>query len=419
MNKISFRAASGASELSANAFVLEALGVRVLLDAGAPQQRPPGWVDQIARPEVCWISHVHWDHMGALAGLRERFPRLACLSTPTTRRLAGPALALGGVEQARARALGSQLQALPSRQYFELSRLSDNPQAEKFRLMAFPAGHIPGAAMLLVEIDRGPTRPFRLLYTGDFCGHDQPLCPGALFPRTGADFGVDVLVMEGVLATNKACDQVRYAEQLDVLVEAVADTRGPVLVGVATVGSAFSVVEALREAGQAPLVHEMIAPVLQAAGVPADDLRFGSDAACERALGAGGVVVAPGEQFDRSSAAGRLVGGVVERPQALVAVINRAHASSVAGRLVGARRGDTLRLGGRAVAVRARIEHVLLPNHAPRRQLIAAVDALAPERVVLVHGHRSQLFSLKRAIARAGYAGPIDVPDNAVDLMVG
>ncbi len=196
MSEVSFEAACGASELSANAYVVQAHGCRLLLDAGARQNRAPGWIDDIDAPDACWLSHAHWDHLGALGPLKARWPRLACLATERTRRLARHALALGGLDRGRASALASQLQSVPYRRYFELSSYTDSPGAQKFRAMVFEAGHIPGAGMLLVEIEVGDERPFRLLYTSDFCGHDQPGVPGALFPQTGDAFPVDVMVME-------------------------------------------------------------------------------------------------------------------------------------------------------------------------------------------------------------------------------
>ncbi|MFW5967221.1 MAG: MBL fold metallo-hydrolase, partial [Persicimonas sp.] len=203
MNDITFRAIRGAGELSANAFLVEVDGLGLLLDAGARPGRRPTWVEGLERPDLCWISHAHFDHVGGLAALMESHVGLPCLATATTRKLAAHAVAAGGVERARAEAVASQLQAIGWRRYFDVSRLSPHEAAQKMRLMAFPAGHIPGAAMLLVEVDAGDESPFRILYTGDFCAHDQPLVDGALFPKTGPEFSIGALIMEGGLATNK------------------------------------------------------------------------------------------------------------------------------------------------------------------------------------------------------------------------
>jgi Cft2 family RNA processing exonuclease len=443
MTEVIFKAACGGAELSANAYILQVGGCRVLLDAGA---RQPGassknadpstitsWVERIERPDLCWISHVHWDHIGALGALKSRFPRLRCLASSATRRLGAQVLENPG-DRSGGSALASQLQSVASRRYFDMarfcdagSRLNDNKQAPKFRAMSFPAGHIAGAEMLLIEVEDETPRPFRILYTGDFCGHDQALTPGALFPRTGPDFPIDALVMEGVLATNKAYDGVDYAEQMRGLCELVRGAAGrPVLIGAARLGSAAEVVAGLSGDGIAFTVHQALEPIVRiafkAGGRDAElaGLDFADERRCEHALAAGKTVVAPGEQFQRRSPAGRLLAGVVGRPEATVVLINRAYPSSVAGKLLAAASDGekSIRPGRRTVEVRARVARFLLPNHAPRRQLIEAARAVDPARLVLVHGHRSQLFALKRAIEKAGFTGRIDVPRNGEALVL-
>lgn len=432
MEKIIFEAASGASEIGANAYIIEAGGRRLLLDAGARQPgksstaAAPAWVQNIARPDTCWISHAHWDHLGGLGALKSRFPRLACFSAPGTRRLAKLALKRAGGRSSNESALAAQLNRVASREYFDPLRYSpsnksvgaDTGAEAKFRAISFPAGHIAGAELLLLEIDRGSTRPFRILYTGDFCGHDQVLRKGALFPQTGADFPVDVMIMEGVLATQKEADSIDYAEQMRGLCESLGGASGhPALVGVARLGSAAEVVAGLLDAGVAHLVHEALEDVLKIAFGAAGRsdalgrLKFVDERGCARGLLAGEAVVAPGEQYGRGTPAGRLLHEVLENPEASVICLNRPYSKSVAGKLL---KPAKKKLSGKSI--RAHIAHSMLPNHAPRHQLIDAARAVNPARLVLVHGHRSQLFSLKRAIEKAGFSGAIEVPKNGERL---
>ncbi|MFW6053226.1 MAG: MBL fold metallo-hydrolase RNA specificity domain-containing protein [Persicimonas sp.] len=426
MNELSFCALSGAGEVSGNAFLLEAGGVRLLLDAGAAHNREPAWVDRLERPDACWVSHVHWDHFGAVVPIIERFPRARFLVTSTTGRLAAVALEQDGMDSDRAGALASRLEAVPTRRYFDISSESDSVGAEKFRAnklqaMAFPAGHIPGAAMLLVEADVGGDRPFRLLYTGDFCGHDQPLVDGALFPRTGQSFPIDVLVIEGVLATQKKLDKLDYAAELSRLIGTVSERKGGALVGVSTLAEAAPLARALSDAGESVVVHRALESVLAVCWPEYRDggVELADDSQCARALQAGRVVLAPGEQFAPSSAAGRALESVVGRKDALVVVVNRAHKKSVAGRLLSAQPGQKVRLGRRKVPLEATVEHFSLPNHAPRSQLVEAVQAVDPGRVLLVHGHKSHLYALKRAIEKSGFSGEIDVPENGTSIVLG
>src|SRR5690554_6608067 len=456
MDQVIFEAASGASEVGANAYLIEAGGRRILLDAGARQpgkaqaSGAPEWVHEIAPPDACWISHAHWDHLGALGALKARFPRLACFCSAQTRELAKIVLKTDA-DRSRRRgtqeaALATLLNAVGSREYFDPLRYSppmtpmdnDIDAPVKFRAMSFGAGHIAGAKMLLLEVERGAARPFRILYTGDFCGHDQVLQSGALFPRSGADFEIDMMLMEGILATQKDADALDYAAQMRGLCARLRAAPGrPALVGAARLGCAAEVVAGLLDAGVAHRVHEGLEAVVEVAfraagrGEELGRVEFVDEPGCARALRAGEAVVAPGEDFGRGTPAGRLLLEVCEDPEASVILLNRAHSKTVAATLLKAANAAQSaeeashkkkpiqklnRLGKQEI--RAKIAHFILPNHAPRHQLIAAALAVNPRRLVLVHGHRSQLFSLKRAIEKAGYTGLIDVPQNGERLQL-
>lgn len=443
MSEIIFYALAGASELGANAYLIRAGGFRLLLDAGAAEPRrgaktktkrpEPDWVQTTPQPHICWISHAHWDHIGALAALKARFPRLSCLSSQPTRALGAHALLARGESAGRSAtrgaALAAQLQALKSREYFELADFLSSAERRALlkesgadappglRAMSFPAGHIPGARMLLVEVARpDKAAPFRLLYTGDFCGHDQPLVDGALFPRTGPDFAIDALIMEGVLATQRGADQITYAGELARLVSWLK-ARGPhpALVGAARLGSAAQIICALLDAGVDFAAHSALQDIsdvsFKAAGRRADlaAVEFLDERGLTQALSANRLVIAPGERFERGSPASRLLEKVRGYKNARVAVLNRAYPRSPAGKLLRAAKKKSTEL---------QVERFLLPNHAPRGQLIEAVCALNPARLILVHGHKSQLFALKRALQKAGYTGQVDIPQNGAELVL-
>lgn len=437
MSEITLQVLAGGAELSANAYLLKAMGKHLLLDAGAPE---PGksaagalaWVEALEAPDACWISHAHWDHLGALGALRARFPRLACVCAPATRDLAELVLKSDKERARHPAALAAGLQTVSERVYFDpmafaapperraRDESSDNAAPPRFRAMSFPAGHIPGAQMLLVEVERpgedagtAARQPFRLLYTADFCGHDQPLTPGALFPRTGAQFQVDVMLMEGVLATQLQYDQVDYGAQADALVEEVRRGEGAVLIGVSRLASAAQVVGLLAQRKVPCVVHHALQPVVgvafRAAGCDAalELVEFADERACSRALFAQKTVIAPGEDLARGTPAGRLLLELERCEGGAVLVLNRVRAASPAGKLLAAGKG------GRAAQ---HVAHFLLPNHAPRSQLIAAALAVNPRRLLLVHGHRSQLYSLKRAIEKAGFRGTVEVPETGAEL---
>ena len=406
---------SGGRELSANAFALCVGETRLLLDAGALHRRAPTWLADTGDLSAVWLSHVHWDHCGAVREIRSADPLLPILATSTTRALLCPALTSVGVDANRADAIASTVQRVRFAEYADLSHWSDSAGAEKFRIYPLRAGHMPGAAMLLVEIDVASEQPHRVLYTGDFCCHDQPLTEHALVPRGTDDFRIDTLVIEGVLATNEDADAVDFAEELAGLVEAVGAQDGPTLIGAPSLGLGPEVIAALAVDGQPLVVHSALEPVLAACAGKAswlEHVEFADEAGCRARLDGGATVVAPGEQYRSHSPAHRLLPDILRRDDGLVVVLNRARENKLSGRLVRTDVGGKVRMDKSALVKKCRAHYALLPNHAPRWQLIETVKSVDPERVVLVHGHKSQLFTLRRALRKADVECDIVVPAN-------
>lgn len=96
MTEIEFIPLSGGAHLGANAFLvrisfsvetLQSAGepqtstVEILLDAGATSTEEPAWMEHLQRPDVVWISHAHWDHLGALPHLAKRLGQLTVLAS--------------------------------------------------------------------------------------------------------------------------------------------------------------------------------------------------------------------------------------------------------------------------------------------------------------------------------------------------
>ncbi|MGM0555296.1 MAG: MBL fold metallo-hydrolase [Myxococcota bacterium] len=413
MSNLTLEILTGGRELSANAFLLRVDHTTLILDAGALHGRSPKWVEQAGEPSAVWLSHVHWDHFGAVRDLRARYPRLPMLATSTTRALAEPALKFGGLDAGRAEAIASTIQRIGLDEYADLSHWSDTSGAEKFQLYPLRGGHIPGAAMLLVEIDLGGEQPHRVLYTSDFCCHDQPLTEPALVPKGTDEFRIDTLIIEGVLATHEDADSVDVSEEFKRLVHAVEAHEGPVLIGAPTLGLGPEVIAALADAGQAVVAHEMFESVLDACAPSAswrERVSFADESACRMGIDAGATVVAPGEQYRNHSAAYRLLPDALRRDDGLVVVLNRARENKLSGRLVRTDVGGKIPMSKGVVMKEAQTHHALLPNHAPRWQIIEAVKSVDPARVVLVHGHQSQLFTLRRAMRKAGVECEICVP---------
>lgn len=123
------------------------------------------------------ISHAHIDHTGALPAFAKYLDGVNIYSSiPTPEMLF---IQHTGSEFRRDTAnMSERFITLP----YGIAH-----EVRNFRITLYPAGHIPGAAMTLIESDGG-----RVLYTGDFCGFDQLTLKGAEFPN----LKIDTLICE-------------------------------------------------------------------------------------------------------------------------------------------------------------------------------------------------------------------------------
>lgn len=445
MTEIEFIPLSGGAHLGANAFLLsvqipgkigtesdtenDRLGrqyLKILLDAGAISTEAPAWIKDLQRPDLVWISHVHWDHIGALPHLVERFSRLPVLASLQSTELAGLAMSFAsGIRRkalARSHAIAQGMHSMKYRTYYELDTLTGNETEIPVRLMAFEAGHLPGAAMLLIEIDRKDQQPFRILYSGDFCTHDQAWLPGAAIPRPSADFQIDVFICEGVLATDVDSDQVDYDAELRLMVNNILAHAGPRLVAVSALGESCEIVTALSQAianqpdnDSVLIVHEYFRPIFEvyARHIPElKSVRYADTRVCAQMLKAGALVVAGGDQLQSGTVAGELALEIIDDIQAQISVFNGVYPQTPAGKLLSAAPGDSVKLAGRSWIVNAQRNRYRLPLHAPRWQLIETARALNAPKVVLVHGHERQLYSLRKAMLLALKDVEIVIPKN-------
>ena len=415
---VRLRPLSGAGGIGGNAYLLVADGVRILLDAGiGGEGRPPReWhLDDV---DALWLSHAHLDHVGALPEVLDRRPTLDVYATSATARLSRLSLSTReDLESTRGEAAASAIQPVDLRSWVDL-QTGANSSA---RLIAFRAGHIPGAALCVFEIESPAGETFRVAYTGDFCCHDLPATPAAQLPVPDGSFGIDALIMEGILATDRGADAVDVDESLNRLWRLASSGHRGCLIPVQTLAESVEIAVGLSRADIPFSMHRYAAPVLEAAAREIDDLsaeaiNFAGTREARAVLEAGGCVVAPGDQLKADSPAGRLAPTVVARAGAAVILLNRAHGNTPGGRLLDSEVGETVELNGRRVERRCRVEHLLIPNHAPRWQLLRTAALLEPDHVALVHGRESQLWALRRALEKDGYDGNITVAENGVEV---
>ncbi len=413
---VQFISHSGAKAGTPNAHELRGATWRLLFDCGA-SRRGAAYLEKMERPDAVWISHAHGDHCGGILELLERWPKVRVLATATTAKLLRFALAGGrggASESARVEALIRRIKRVPWRRFVDL------PGVTGARIMALPAGHISGAAMAVVEVDDegGDPGRRRILYAGDFCTHDQAVVEGAGIPTMADGQGIDALICEAMLATDTEADRVVWADEAQRLVEVVRQAEGPVLIGVASIGESVEVASVLGRAGLRPMVDDYLKKLFEICGVDEEGLVFGSRSRMEGRLRADGVVVAPGDQYRRGTAAFQLAGPLVDDPKATLVVLNRARGKTGAGRLLKTDRGDSIKWGARKTKLAARTAYFRLINHAPRWQLQGFIQGVDAATTLLVHGSTGARWALKRSLASDGFEATVEIVEEGELLSI-
>ncbi|MEP0958796.1 MBL fold metallo-hydrolase [Leptolyngbya sp. FACHB-1515] len=157
---------------------------RVLLDCGLKSLTP--LLDDLQRsnpPDLVLCSHAHADHARGLLALHEAFPQLPIYASEVTAQL----LPLNWLD----RSVPAFCHALPWRSPLEFF---DGLSAE-----LIPAGHLPGAAALLLSYTT-QERTQTVFYSGDFFLSNSRLVDGLPLGELRS-LKPDVLILEGSYGT--------------------------------------------------------------------------------------------------------------------------------------------------------------------------------------------------------------------------
>ena len=203
---------------------------RVLLDCGLTdinalqaEGNPPA--------DLVLCSHAHADHAQGLLALHEAFPQLPVYASEVTTQL----LPLNWQEFAPEE-IPKFCHALPWRSLVEFR--------EGLSAELFPAGHLPGAAALLLTYT-APRRTYRLLYTGDFFLSNSRLVEG-LSVESLRGIQIDVLIVEGSYGTARHPHRRQQENQLVERIGNAIAQQHSVLLPVPTLGLGQEILMLLR-----------------------------------------------------------------------------------------------------------------------------------------------------------------------------
>ncbi len=159
---------------------------RILLDCGIEDISPLQALEQPIDLVLC--SHAHSDHARGLLALHQAFPTLPIYASEVTTQL----LPLNW-QDTEAQQIPQFCHALPWRSPIEFHN--------GLVAQLFPAGHLPGAAAILLTYTTAQ-RSYKLLYTGDFFLSNSRLVDGLPIDELRG-LEPDVLIIEGSYGTSR------------------------------------------------------------------------------------------------------------------------------------------------------------------------------------------------------------------------
>ncbi len=203
---------------------------RILLDCGLADIQPLQSEDK-PPVDVVFCTHAHADRARGLLALHEAFPELSVYASKVTVQL----LPLNWLDRPR-QEIPPFCQAIKWRSPIELF---DDLTAE-----LFPAGHLPGAAAIVLTY-KTPKRPYKLLYTGDFSLSNLQLVEG-LSIEALRGLAPDVLIIEGSYGTTRHPHRRQQEKHLMERIHQALSDGQSVLLPVPTLGLGQEILKLLR-----------------------------------------------------------------------------------------------------------------------------------------------------------------------------
>ena len=210
---------------------------KILLDCGLGDLTPLINGDD-APVDLVFCSHAHPDHARGLLDFQQKFPDVPILVSGVTQQL----LPLNWP--------GVTPEQIPTCQV--LPWQSPKEMLPNLTVELIPAGHLPGAALVLLEYHNGAPhsgslgdRLFRVIYTGDYCLSHLQLVDGLALNRLRG-LKPDVLILEGHYGTRRLPHRRQQEKQFIQAIESALAKGRNLLLPVPALGLAQEILKLLR-----------------------------------------------------------------------------------------------------------------------------------------------------------------------------
>lgn len=254
---IYFMPLGGGQRVGASCYYLRLGECNLILDAGSGKEKglmfepdlhslmTTPFLQSAGQIHQIYISHAHADHIGYLPELMSRARAAEVYMTEMTALLSSYQLYdrpyLSGATREEQSLEDKRLETR-----YRLDQITTVSYMEQmdfggYQVTFLPAGHIPGAMMMLFTCKRR-----RILYTGDYSLEGTPLTDGCMIPE---GLEVDTVIMCGLHAR-----QPRYTKRADGLVHMAQEVLGlarqggpPVMCRIPQLSKGIEFIQALNE----------------------------------------------------------------------------------------------------------------------------------------------------------------------------
>lgn len=429
-------ALGGAAEVGASCFLLQIADKNILLDAGIRVNRTGkaslpdlDKLEEIASElDLVLVSHAHMDHSGALPLILDRYPTVPILSTYPTKAISAILLKDAVKIMNREVEEGESDAALYNQEMVDsllwvmrgVQMSVWHEVLEDVQLCFHPAGHVLGAASILLKTPEGD-----IVYSGDISTANQRTVDG----MTEIDFfQPDTLVLESTYGDGLHPSRKEEEKRLAMSIAEVIERGGAVLIPSFALGRAQEIILILKSymlSGVIPsfpiyvdgLVRDICDLYTELSDYLSEKLQNYMDLSGGEAFWSRKPPVVRLQNDERItmfseepkciiSSSGMLTGGPsvyyakVLAPDKKNAIFLTGYQDeeSPGRRLQELETGDILEIDEEEIPVKCEVNKYNLSAHADQGQLCQQVSYMDPKTIALVHGNWEAIQTLRQKL---------------------